>query len=96
MNPSQRAEELAEKEYPPAWGPSPGGMSVDHNHAKRAAHASALKLCLPLLDRLAARVEHDRFCGYMEESLDMNCTCGLSPALSELNELMGDKKTQTT
>lgn len=28
--------------YPPAWGPSPGGMSIDHNHVPRKAYAQTL------------------------------------------------------
>ena len=31
----QQARREAEAKYPPAWGPSPGGLSVDHNHVQR-------------------------------------------------------------
>lgn len=36
----EEARRDAEAQYPAAWGPSPGGMSVDHNHIPRKAHAA--------------------------------------------------------
>lgn len=36
----EEARRDAEAQYPAAWGPSPGGMSVDHNHVPRKVHAA--------------------------------------------------------
>ena len=45
-----QANAIAEREYPQSWGPSPGGISIDHNHRVRKAYAKALMDMNPLIE----------------------------------------------
>ena len=48
----EQANAIAEQEYPQSWGPSPGGLSIDHNHRVRKAYAKALMDMNPLIEAL--------------------------------------------